>query len=230
MRSYSLAKRRTRWTSSAKAAALFLLVLTLGAEHAAAQQPSGSHATSQKRWSELTTDDERAAALTAALAATGNHYPAPAVFVKRWNLLAEALPAAQITTFTVHGRENGSHPIAQLDQMDFSRADSVSFPLDAPDRSIEYVVHIDDPERSGAYILTVGDRQTKIFGQYCLWTIRSTRSAFTIHLAIQLFANAVDNGKKPAGKGATAEAEGTILKLKKDQRDEICEVRKAEGD
>ena len=221
---------------SCQSGGLFALILTTNAVCTSNQQTPASAATSKTQWAQLQNDDERAAAQTAALAATGNRYPTPAIFVKRWNLLAEALPAAQMTTFTAQGHEKDRRPIAQLDDTDFSRMDSISFQLDAPSRFIEYTTRVDEPtrseatERSGAYILTVGDHQTKVFGQYCLWAIRSTRTAFSIHSAIQLFANAVGNGRKHTSEGATAEAEGITLILRKDERNEICEVRDAKND
>jgi len=172
----------------------------------------------------------KALPLRAALAATGNDYPTPALFVKRWNLLAKTLPEAQITTFTSRGHENDPRPTAKLEGFDFASAGPTSLQIGASGVSVDYVTS------PNYYSITTrnpprAERGIRPFTQYCLWAIRSTRSSFTIRSAVQLFADAA-HYVPPADatdRRRHAEAEGVSLTLRRSGEISTCEVREAPG-
>jgi hypothetical protein len=184
----------------------------------------------------------KAAALIAALAATGNNYPAPAVFVKRWNLLSQELPEAQIATFTSRGQENDQRPIADLAAFNFDSAGSTSLRLGTSNVSINYVtlretpINIGEKGRLGSYSITIKGHpklygHMEYFAQYCIWAIRSTRSSFTVRSAVRLFGDAAR--KTPPSNAAIqqsqAEAEGIRLTLTKNGENSTCEVEEADN-
>jgi hypothetical protein len=186
------------------------------------------------------TSADKAAKLKAALAATGNDYPTPALFVKRWNLLTQWAPGALISKFTSQGHEKDPRPIADLDAFDYVGAERTYLQIGSSDNFIEYVTLRDDPrnigakERPNSYSITIKGQQTakghiSPFTQICLWEILSTRSSFTLHSAIQLIEDATRN--KPPVNAAVlqnhAEAEGTRLILTKNGESSTCEVEEA---
>jgi hypothetical protein len=128
---------------------------------------------------------------------SGNDYPVPALFVKRWNLLTQFAPDLQITKFTSRGHENNPRLIADLDRFDFASAESTYLQMGSSGNSIEYVTVRDDPinigatERPNSYSITFSGNQKKVFAQLCVWLIRSTRGSFTLPSAIQLLGDAV---------------------------------------
>lgn len=183
---------------------------------------------------------DKAAELTAALAATGNDYPAPAVFVKRWNLLSQALPEAQIATFTSRVRDHDQRPIADLAGFDFGAAGRTSLRLGTSSLYIDYVIPREIPtnigvkRRLGSYSFTIEGHpklygHVEYFAQYCIWTIRSTKSSFTFGSAVRLFGDAAH--KRPQSHAAIlqsqADAEGVRLMLMKNGKNSTCSVEEA---
>jgi hypothetical protein len=179
--------------------------------------------------------DSRALALGASLAATGNYYPTPPLFVKRWNLLTQWAPGMQITAFTSKGHENNPRPIAELEGFDFVRAETILLEIGASGRSIEYATLREDPanigtrEEPNSYTVTRGGFVMRDIAQLCIWEIRSTRSSFTLHEAVQLLNDALH---APLGNVTNpqryAENKGVRLTVMKGNM-ATCEVREAEG-
>jgi hypothetical protein len=176
--------------------------------------------------------DDRALALRASLAATGNDYPVPALFVKRWNLLTQFAPDLQITKFTSRGHENNPRPIADLEGFDFASAERTYLQMGSSGNSIEYVTIRDDPinfgatERPNSYSITFSGNQKKVFAQLCVWLIRSTRGSFTLPSAIQLLGDAVHYvpPSKATDPRKHAEAEGISLTLRSGENP-TCKVQ-----
>ena len=219
---------------------LLVLLCSTVAACGSGQTPLGTTTVAQTPAEAQPNLDDRALALEASLAATGNDYPLPAVFVKRWNLLTQWAPEAQITKFTSRGHENDPRPIADLDGFDFAGAERTDLQIGSSGESIEYVTIRDDPlnigakERPNAYTITIkghqkADGRIHPFTQFCIWAIRSTRSSLTLHSAIQLFGDVARN--KPPSNATDlqnhAEAEGISLLLRKNGENLTCEVKEA---
>jgi hypothetical protein len=217
----------------------FVLVCWTVTSCGSAQEPTDTTRSVQASTEARPDSAEQAAALNAALAATGNNYPTPALFVKRWNLQAQTLPEAQIRTFTSRGQENNPRPIADLDSFDFAGAERTSLHLGASGISIEYVTMRDDPlnigakERPNSYSITMKnqkpDGRVHPFTQFCLWEIRATRSSFTIRSAIDLFGDAAHQPRRSSATAArtNVQAEGVNFTLRKDNENSTCEVKEA---
>ncbi len=177
---------------------------------------------------------EKGGVLVAALAATGNDYPMPAVFVKRWNLLAQSMPEAQVATFTSRGHENDPRPIADLDGFNFNSAESTYLRLGISSVSIEYVSRrgnsMSANEQPNSYSITIKGHHTKAFMQFCIWAIQSTRGSFTVRSAIDLLGDAVRYvpPSDATDRQHHAEAEGIRLTLRKTAENSTCEVRRAD--
>lgn len=178
-------------------------------------------------------DDERALALQAALALTGNGYPTPPVFVKRWNLLTQWAPELQITQFTSQGHENDPRPIVDLDGIDFAGTQTIHLRIGSSGRSVDYVTRREPAnpgmtERLDAYTITVDGNHKREIVQLCIWAIRSAKSAITFHSAIQLFGAAVHSVPpgNPANRSAHADAEGITVTLQGGNH-ASCEVKEA---
>ena len=219
--------------SSTRRGCLLVLVCSTVAACGSGQTPPGTTPAAQTPAEVQPNLDDRALALQASLAATGNDYPSPALFVKRWNLLTQWAPEAQITKFTSRGHENDPRPIADLDGFDFAGAERTYLQIGSSGKSIEYVTIRDDPnigatERPNSYSITISGDQKRVLGQLCIWVIRSTRSSFTLRSAIQLFGDAVHYVPPSNATDSRhhAEAEGVSLTVRH-RENETCEVKEA---
>jgi hypothetical protein len=179
--------------------------------------------------------DDRRLALKASLAATGNDYPTPALFVKRWNLITQWAPEAQITKFTSRGHENDPRPTSDLDGFDFVGAEITHLQIGSSGKSIEYVTTREDPlnigakQRRNSYSITISGDQKRAIGQLCVLVISSTRSSFTSRSAIQLLSDAVHYvpPSNATDSRKHAEAEGVSLTVRHGEN-ETCEVEETD--
>lgn len=209
---------------------LLALVCAAASAHALAPASDSAEASAPEA---QPSPDPRAATLQASLAGTGNAYPTPALFVKRWNLLTLWAPEARITEFTAQGHEDEPHPIAELDRFDFAAAGTTHLRIGATGRSVDYATArgdsaTPDAMKRNVYSVSVDAGRKKEIGQLCLWTIRSAKSAFTVHSAVELFAAAarsVPTGDA-ANRGKRADAEGITLTLR-NAPGPTCEVGEA---
>lgn len=170
----------------------------------------------------------------AALSATGDEYPAPALFVKRWNILAKARPQTQITAFTSLGHENTPRPVAELDGFDTQRAERTYLQIGTMGLSVDYVTIRDDPmnlggtEHPNLYAITFGGKQREFFADYCVWMIRSAKTSFSDLSAAQMLKRAVDYVPPSHSTDPRKHAEGDGVQVALWTGDDaMCEIKAA---